>query len=644
VSDCRRYQDAFELARALVKLATAEAELENFAAAQEALDEAEAVFNSLGAITWAATARLRRGRIALQVGEARAAYQEAAEAADCFETNGERVNYATATLLKGQASLMLADLTTARMAGGNALSMAQRHNVPWLRYTSHLLLGQVAEEQSKLMRAARHYQAAAATTERVQRGLTITLRPGFLEDKGEALRRLIALNLRAGQVESAFEALEHAKSQVVLGYLANRERLRWAQDDAHSRALIEELDRLRGEHQRFYRLAHEPSLDSHHPGPVSPEQALAEVAVRERRMRAITEQLYFHTGGDEAVSPVPTVSVSQIQHKLDDQTLLIEFYNDGVHLWAFTLDRKTLAVHSLPVKVEDLNRRLAQLQMNMGAALNAGGRASTALTLRARTLLQRLYEVLVAPLGLESRECRRLVMVPYGVLHYLPFHLLFDGSAHLIERYEIVVLPAAGLATRPGPKREPGALTLANSWDGRLPHTQAEAQMVQRMFGGVVHAEHEATRTTLQAQPTQILHIAAHGQHRLDQPDLSFLQLADGQMYADDLLQQDLSYELVTLSACETGRANVAGSEELIGLGRGFLYAGAGALLLSLWPVVDATALRFMERMYQALRSGASKAAALRDAQRTLLAEAPQLHPAFWGAFQLVGDASPLSM
>jgi CHAT domain-containing protein len=176
-----------------------------------------------------------------------------------------------------------------------------------------------------------------------------------------------------------------------------------------------------------------------------------------------------------------------------------------------------------------------------------------------------------------------------------------------------------------------------------LPNTQVEAQIVQRLFGGRICSNEAANRAALQSPPTQILHIAAHGHHRLDQPDLSYLQLADGQLYADDVLQQDLSYELVTLSACETGRAKVAADEELIGIGRGFLYAGAGALLLSLWRVADDSTLWIMEWMYSALRGGASKAAALREAQIMFLSEHRDVHPAFWGAFQLIGDPSPLS-
>jgi len=432
---------------------------------------------------------------------------------------------------------------------------------------------------------------------------------------------------------------------VWLGYLANREDLRWVQDDDPSRALIEELNRLRAEHHWFYRQVHDSPRSADHPSVLSAEQALAEVAVRERRMRAITEQLYLRSGGGQWANHAPATSVKEVQQTLDDETLLIEYYNDGEHLWAFILNRLTVEAHRLPLTTEALNQLIRQLQANLTAALKVDPQTLAArnLTHLARRILQRLHALLLEPLALRQRDRRRLVIVPYGALHFLPFHLLYDGSAHLIEHFEVVILPAAGLAARPGPKRAPGALILAHSWDGRLPHTQTEAQIVQRLFGGTLCADEIASRSALQAPPTQILHIAAHGQHRLDQPDLSYLQLADGHLYADDLLQQDLSYELVTLSACETGRANVAADEELIGIGRGFLYAGAGALILSLWGVADAVTVDLMERMYSALGAGASKAAALREAQRAMLAADRELHPAFWGAFQLIGDARPLS-
>jgi CHAT domain-containing protein len=162
-------------------------------------------------------------------------------------------------------------------------------------------------------------------------------------------------------------------------------------------------------------------------------------------------------------------------------------------------------------------------------------------------------------------------------------------------------------------------------------------------FGGKTFCEEEATQSVLENPPCQVLHISAHGQYRIDQPDFSYIQLAHGPLYTDDLFQHDLRYELVTLSACETGRSRAFAGDELIGLGRGFLFAGAGALVASLWRVNETLTLELMDEMYRRLDSGASKAAALREAQLALMRAYPGLHPAFWGAFELIGNADPLT-
>jgi CHAT domain-containing protein/tetratricopeptide (TPR) repeat protein len=645
IAEYRKLGATHDTARNLLHLATAEAELNNFDAARTALEEAEPIFTSLGAAAWVATAQLRRGRIALKQGDTKKAHELAVVAANYFVEHGQLVNYAAATLLQGQSQLVLSDFRDAYQAATRALGIAQRFKVPSLRYISHLLLGQISDAQHQVMRAARHYRAATTAVERVQRGLTITLRTGFLEDKGEAARNLIALHLQSGQAECAFDALEHAKSQALLSYLANREQFRWATGNTHTQSMLEELNKLRAEHQWFYRLAHEPSRNTEHTYTIRPERALVELAVRERRIRSITEQLYLHSGDDYQANRIATMSLKNIQNTLSDGTLLIEFYNDGSCIWVFILDGHNIQVQPLPTTTETLNKLLDQLKGNIAGALTVDPRTAAGRNLiqLARRILKRLHSLLIEPLMLHRYNPRKLIIVPYSVLHYLPFHLLYDGSGYLIQKHEVIVLPAAGLATRPRLKRDPGALILANSWEGRLPHALAEAQMVQGLFSGTLCAGEDATRTALQSSPTQILHIATHGEHRLDQPDLSYLQLADGQLYTDDILQQDLSYELVTLSACETGRASVAASDELIGLGRGFLYAGAGALLVSMWQVADTSTFDFMERMYKALRMGLSKSAAVREAQQFMLSEDGWHHPAFWGPFQLIGDDQPLS-
>jgi tetratricopeptide (TPR) repeat protein len=629
----------------LVHLATAEAELGNFAPAHAALDEAFTIFARQGAAGSMATTQLRRGRIALRQGNLAAAMGEAAAAAEYLRSNGQRVDYARALLLYGQVLFAKSEGDGAVEAAFAALEIARQSNVLPLRYSAHLLLGGIAETYGRAREATRRYGAAIATIDRVQRGLTITLRPWFLENKGEALRALMRLDIGAGDVAHAFTTLERAKSRALLSYFANREQLRWATDDPFCRALVDELNRLREEHHWFFRLASDaPHPEQEFRPAVAPEQARVELAARERRMRAITEQLYLRRDPG-AAAQITIPSVGDVQRGLEEDALLVEYYDDGTHMWAFTLDQNSLAVDALPASPAAIADLVAKLQTNILAAfcVPAAAKPLRGLTVVAQRLLQRLDAALLAPIRSRLLGRGRLVFVPHGVLHYLPLHLLHDAEGYLIDRYETLVLPAAGLVTRRSPRRPPGALAIAHSWEGQLPETIREARLVQRLFGGVVLAEQDANRHALAHPPTQVLHIAAHGEHRLDQPDLSYVQLADGQLYTDDLLQHDLSYELVTLSACETGRARIVAGDEPIGLGRGVLYAGAGALITSLWQIPDTATLSLMEALYSELAAGQSKAAALRSAQRAVQAQMPYPHPAYWGAFQLVGDAAALS-
>jgi CHAT domain-containing protein len=258
-------------------------------------------------------------------------------------------------------------------------------------------------------------------------------------------------------------------------------------------------------------------------------------------------------------------------------------------------------------------------------------------------IAHRLYEALLAPFAARLQGRNQVIVVPYSQLHYLPFHLLWDGSGYLGQDHDVVILPAASLITRTVARRPAGVLALSHSWNGRLKHTQEEATCTALHLGGAaIYHEYDARREQLSKPPCQVLHIAAHGQFRIDQPDFSFLNLDDGPLYIDDLFQHDLSYELVTLSACETARSQSAAGDETIGLGRGFLFAGAGALIASLWRVDDAYTLQLMDSLYRNLKNGATKAAALRHAQFGLLALQPGLHPAYWGAFELIGNADPL--
>ena len=147
----------------------------------------------------------------------------------------------------------------------------------------------------------------------------------------------------------------------------------------------------------------------------------------------------------------------------------------------------------------------------------------------------------------------------------------------------------------------------------------------------------EATLAAVQSHAASagVVHLACHGQFRPDNPMFSALQLADGRLTVRDAYELRLSCSLVTLSACETGIHGLSPGDELVGLVRGFLAAGAPSLLVSLWPVDDETTAQFMRAFYAAWLAGSGLAEAHRSAQRSLLAHAP--HPFYWSPFVLYG-------
>ncbi len=106
-----------------------------------------------------------------------------------------------------------------------------------------------------------------------------------------------------------------------------------------------------------------------------------------------------------------------------------------------------------------------------------------------------------------------------------------------------------------------------------------------------------------------------------------------------DLYQLKLPVELVTLSGCATGLNVVAAGDELLGLVRGLLCAGAQSLLLTLWEVHDKSTAEFMQCFYRRLRDRGDKSLALQGAMLELRERYP--HPYYWAPFMLVGKASP---
>ena len=222
----RNQKAAFALAQTLLYLARAETQLDDYPAAYTALHEAEQIYLSLDAPAWTARAALCRAEIALENGDYAAAQAIATRAAELFSDSGERISGAEAQLLVARAYWQRQQWDAASSLAHSVLEQARALQEPVLRHGAHFLLGQLAEQQGRRQHAARRYTAAAAIIDRLQQGLTITMRSGFVASKGEALQALVRLYLEAGQAEQAFLSLEWSRAQRWLRHILNRQRSR----------------------------------------------------------------------------------------------------------------------------------------------------------------------------------------------------------------------------------------------------------------------------------------------------------------------------------------------------------------------------------------------------------------------------------
>jgi len=345
------------------------------------------------------------------------------------------------------------------------------------------------------------------------------------------------------------------------------------------------------------------------------------------------------------------VQVESPQPYLDGDTLLVEYFIARGEVLAFSVTREEIQVHRRLATFSQLNRLLGLFRLNLhrlSPALLAQGDSLESEAANLEGLLGRLYAALLHPLADRLAPFERLIVVPHGPLHYLPFHALFDGRHYLLERCAVSYMPNSSLLRLGHDQATDGrdslsALVVGCSLDGALPYTLAEARQVAGRLQAQSLLEEAATRANLEAQAgtARIIHLATHGEFRPDVPLFSTLYLADGPLTTTDVFNLTLTASLVTLSACQSGASAVGGGDELVGFSRAFLYAGAASLLMTWWRVEDRATACLMDRFYQALLEGQRKPTALRQAQLALLRGeegARYRHPYFWAPFFLVGD------
>jgi len=375
-------------------------------------------------------------------------------------------------------------------------------------------------------------------------------------------------------------------------------------------------------------------------------QALFDEAIRCRLDRNDTASAFLLTERSRGRSLLDvatergrsTATAEAIEASLPSGTALVEYAVVGERVVAWTLTRRGVTYHRLPIAAADCAREVRSL-------------AATTDDIVYQQHTARLYDVLIRPLENELGGVTRLIIVPVRFLAKVPFPALYDRErgTYFIQRAELALVPSAALYLHALERaREIGAYPLSativysaaamGDRTQELPNVYAEAVQVAAIYPECVVARDNSRSKEALLEligRTPIVHFAGHALNNVRYPHFSALSLpAAEHLYAYEIARQRFTNtRIVVLSACGT-REHLVANEPGFGLPESFLAAGTPAVLMATQPVDDAAAASLTVKFHAALATTADPARALRKTQMSLIGKIP---PSAWGVWQLIG-------
>ncbi|NOY06292.1 MAG: CHAT domain-containing protein [Chlorobi bacterium] len=563
------------------------------------------------------------------------------------------------------------------------------HEQGWLVQEAKCLgnIGFLLRELGRDTEAVDALKQAVEIVEELRGNLSsIDVRTSFVSDKYYLYENLIGLLVKEGSIEQAFVTVERAKARSFLDMLGNRTVGEGKERDERTAALV----------------ARERALERRIGNVVQKPDSAAVLVDLITRHKAVLSELTKLDPEYASLKSVGPISVRALQNTLSDSTALVEYYLGDWESYVFVVRKDTIVAARLGIKskkelegkVERFRRllysdfprekmrfiRKARLtdNMSMKEALKAWYATVTPAAWQYRCV--QLYAVLMAPVQQWITGVKELYIVPHGVLHHLPFQVLVTPldidrrkNVHirrprfLIEDYRIAYLPSASVlqfVSAPRSRELNSALIVGDP-------LYADPKYRKRPLEGALRESDSVSvffpeKTVLKREQAEeavvksairtpaVVHLATHGELNTRNPLQSRILLAaknpvppnDGNLTVAEVFNLSIRAGLVALSACQT--AEVSGKkgrftpgDDLIGLSRSFLYAGALDVLASLWYVDDRATLEFMKRFYYHLvirhrtKAGAARLAAI-DLMNNPV-EPDWKFPYYWAAFILIG-------
>jgi CHAT domain-containing protein/tetratricopeptide (TPR) repeat protein len=329
------------------------------------------------------------------------------------------------------------------------------------------------------------------------------------------------------------------------------------------------------------------------------------------------------------------MSLEAVSASVPPDTALIQYYflGDDLMIWAITRSQGLVEIRRTRLDAKTLDRKIRtfhRLCERRGQWME---------------LADELAKTLLCPMAKAIDANPHLIIVPFGAAHSLPFHALPWAGHPLVATHSFCYLPSASTlqflraacpSSAPGPILaigNPARMVYKPATGGTpmplppLPAAEVEAAIVSKMFpSGTALLGEQATSSEVHKHLGKypILHFATHGYLSEESPLLSSILLSAGEdLQLSELMGLRLQADLVVLSACNTARGEATGGDDVLGLTRGLLGAGAGAAVVSLWSVNDLSTSLLMINFYRRLHEG--PALALQAAQNDLRRKSPDM-------------------
>ena len=477
----------YESALALKLQGIAEFELMHNAEARSAFRRARELFAeetgneiSVAAVDlWLAQLLLRQHQFA-------EAAELAYRSAEVFEKQGAPIRAADARVLSAQSLQRMQQIPAAIADAQWALQKLEGFHAPWVSYRALNTLGKLRELEGAKEEAEALYLRAIGELEVLRGNIKLDeFRMSFGKDKYQAYENMVSIKLGRGDARAAFEFVERSKSRTLIDQMERSVETAWDAGAGES-PRFQRIRKIRAELNILYSRLNEIGTTGR--AVASDTTTRTEIAKREQEFVELLREAGSEKPGWATLHTMPSPGVEDVQKMLEPDELLVEYYAVGDSFQAFVIGREKF--HAFPdlavaaeirASIRGLNFQLSKFHLQP----NYLSKHASLLLAAVRHHLQNLHAKLVAPISQLFEGARRLIIVPHQMLHYVPFHALFDGEKYLIDKYAVSYSASASVLRICRSRKPSGGssrdLILAVA-DSLTPHINDEVEALRKLL------------------------------------------------------------------------------------------------------------------------------------------------------------------